>query len=420
MRRWYKYLDPVTLLLWLLLTGVGLTAIYSATHGEAQEFLLESVQFNFERQSMWLGICCGAMIVILLTPLRLLVQLTPWIYTATIVLLLVALLVGREVSGARSWVVIGPFGFQSSELAKIGAVLAIAMTLSVRMPSQVLPKGAILLAVTLLLLPAALIILQNDTGTALVFVALIPVMLFWGGLSLSAIALLASPVIVAYLTILHLPTAIGFALLLTFAFYFGTRSLGWTLSAGAVAGSTIGLSSFALYQVLHPHQVARILSFANPEAVEYRSGVGFHLLQSKAAIGSGGLFGQGFMQGNQTQGRYIPEQSTDFIFSVIGEEWGLAGSLVVLFLFAGLIIRLIWIASQINHPYGSLVAAGTAGIILIHVCINVGMVLGLLPVIGIPLPFLSYGGSALLTISVLIALALNMYARRAEFSIYYI
>ena len=418
MRRWYRHLDPITLLLWLLLCAAGLTAIYSATHGGAQQYLLTTVQHSFERQFLWLGICGFTMLVVLLIPVRFLLSVTPWAYLATIIFLVAALIIGREVSGARSWVYFGPIGFQSSELAKIGAVLAVAFVLSVRTPGVQLPKQVTLAIAGLLLLPALLIVLQNDTGTALVFLALIPVLLFWGGQSLAVIALLITPAVAGYLTILHLPTAVGFAVLLALAFFFGTRSVGKSVLAGAVAGGTVGLTSLALYQILRPHQVARILSFANPEAAEYRSGVGFHLLQSKAAIGSGGMFGQGFMEGSQTQGRYIPEQSTDFIFSVIGEEWGFLGSFIVLLLFAVLIGRLIWIASQINHPFGSLIAAGAAGIILIHVCINVGMVLGLLPVIGIPLPFLSYGGSALLTNSVLIALALNVYTRRNEFSIY--
>ena len=418
MRRWHTHLDPITLLLWLLLCAAGLTAIYSATHGVAQEYLLTTVQNSFQRQLVWLGICGFAMVVILLIPVRFLLSLTPWAYLATLVILLAALFIGREVSGARSWIYLGPLGFQSSELAKIGAVLAVAFALSMRTPGVQLSKRLTLSIAGLLLLPAILIVLQNDTGTALVFLALIPIVLFWSGQSLTVVALLITPAIAGYLTVLSLPAAVLFTVLLSLVFYLGTQSIGRSLLACVVAGGTVGVTSLALYRILRPHQVARILSFANPEAVEYRSGVGFHLLQSKAAIGSGGMFGQGFMQGSQTQGRYIPEQSTDFIFSVVGEEWGFVGSLLVLFLFAALIGRLLWLASQINHPFGSLIAAGAAGIILIHVCINVGMVLGLLPVIGIPLPFLSYGGSALLTNSVLIALALNVYTRRNEFSIF--
>jgi rod shape determining protein RodA len=170
--------------------------------------------------------------------------------------------------------------------------------------------------------------------------------------------------------------------------------------------------------VLAPHQVARIVSFTNPEAAEFRSGVGYHLVQSKAAIGSGGIFGKGFMEGTQTQGAYIPEQSTDFVFSIIGEEWGFIGSLVLLGIFALFLVRLVSLGTQVKHPFGSMVAAGAAGIYLIHVFINLGMVTGLLPVIGIPLPFISYGGSALLANSAMLAIALNLHMRRDDFSIY--
>ena len=418
MRTWYKNLDWPIILLWLALCAVGLTAIYSTTHGSAQEFLLTSVQQNFERQFMWLGICAACMIITLLVPARFLVQLTPVVYVASLALILLALLIGREVGGAQSWVYIGPFGFQSSELAKVGTILMVAMVLAIkkaRGPGILRIVGAI----AMLILPASLIILQNDAGTALVFIGLIPLLLFWGGFSMRVIFLMIIPAVTGYISVLHWPSAVGFVLLVMVAVLFYTRSVPLTLVAGGIAGATIGLTIFALNQILRPHQVARILAFANPEADEYRTGVGFHLIQSKTAIGSGGLFGQGFMQGSQTQGRYIPEQSTDFVFSAIGEEWGFVGSLLVMLLFTALIVRLLQMARKTNHPFGSLVIAGAASVFFIHVCINVGMVLGLLPVIGIPLPFLSYGGSALLTNSVLLALALSMYARRDEFSMYF-
>lgn len=418
MRTWYRNLDWTVVLLWLALCGVGLLAIYSTTHGSAQEFLLASVQNNFERQLVWLGICAIGMVAAVLIPARGLVQLTPILYVASLVLILVALLFGREVGGAQSWVYLGPFGFQSSELAKVGTVLMVAMVLS-RKPSRGTGSMSALSAIALLLLPAILIVMQNDAGTALVFVSLIPLLLFWGGYSMIVVLLMVIPAVAGYITVLHWPTALGFVVLVSAVLYLSQRSVSLTVLAGCIAGGTVGLTAFALHRVLRPHQVARILAFANPEADEFRSGVGFHLIQSKTAIGSGGLFGQGFMQGSQTQGRYIPEQSTDFIFSAIGEEWGFFGSLVVLLLFVLLIVRLLNMSSKTHHPFGSLVIAGAASIFFIHVCVNIGMVLGLLPVIGIPLPFLSYGGSALLTNSVLLGLALNMYARRDEFSMYF-
>lgn len=415
MRRWYKNLDFPILLVWVALCICGLIAIYSATHGDAQEYLLNTVQRNFQRQIVWLFICVGALSVIMLLPIRLLIRLTPWIYLASMALLVIALVFGREVSGARSWVYFGPFGFQSSELAKVGTLLMAAFILSSRkggIESTALPM------VGVLALPAILVILQNDLGTALVFVGLIPILWLWAGIRLRVVGLLIIFPIAGYLTILDWTIALGFTAVVGIIAWFTTRSPAW-VTLGVLAGViTLGVASFALNAVFQPHQVARIESFLNPEADEYRAGVGFHLVQSKAALGSGGWFGEGHMKGSQTQGRYIPEQSTDFVFSVIGEEWGFVGSILVLLLFAILMLRLVRLAREIEHPFGSIVAAGTAGIFLIHISVNIGMVLGLLPVIGIPLPFLSYGGSALLTNTTLMGLALAAYMRRSEFAMY--
>jgi rod shape determining protein RodA len=415
MRRWYKNLDFPILLVWIALCICGLIAIYSATHGDAQEYLLNTVQRNFQRQITWLFICAGALSVVMLLPVRLFIRLTPWIYLASVALLVIALVFGREVSGARSWVYLGPFGFQSSELAKVGTLLMAAFILSSRKGSA---ESTALPMVGVLALPATLIILQNDLGTALVFVGLIPILWLWAGIRLRVVGLLIIFPIAGYLTILDWTIALGFTAVAGIVAWFTTRSPTW-VALGVLAGvMTLGVASFALNTVFKPHQVARIESFLNPEADEYRAGVGFHLVQSKAALGSGGWLGEGHMKGSQTQGRYIPEQSTDFVFSVIGEEWGFVGSILVLLLFATLMLRLVRLAREIEHPFGSIVAAGTAGIFLIHISVNIGMVLGLLPVIGIPLPFLSYGGSALLTNTTLMGLALAAYMRRSEFAMY--
>ncbi|MYJ56980.1 MAG: rod shape-determining protein RodA, partial [Rhodothermaceae bacterium] len=369
MRRWYKNLDFPILLVWVALCICGLIAIYSATHGDAQEYLLNTVQRNFQRQIVWLFICVGALSVIMLLPIRLLIRLTPWIYLASMALLVIALVFGREVSGARSWVYFGPFGFQSSELAKVGTLLMAAFILSSRkggIESTALPM------VGVIALPAILVILQNDLGTALVFVGLIPILWLWAGIRLRVVGLLIIFPIAGYLTILDWTIALGFTAVVGIIAWFTTRSPAW-VTFGVLAGViTLGVASFALNAVFQPHQVARIESFLNPEADEYRAGVGFHLVQSKAALGSGGWFGEGHMKGSQTQGRYIPEQSTDFVFSVIGEEWGFVGSILVLLLFAILMLRLVRLAREIEHPFGSIVAAGTAGIFLIHISVNIG------------------------------------------------
>ena len=417
MRTWYRNLDYTVLVTWLLLVGVGLVAIYSTTNGPAAEFLLESVRRNFWRQLTWAGISATAIVIALMLPVRFFQKVSYPVYILTLLLLVAALLFGREINGAKSWLEIGPIQLQVSEFAKVGTVLAVAQLLSSRRPNENYIRYA-LAAVGLLIVPGTLILLQNDTGTALVFFALVPIMLFWSGLPIVTVLLMVSPAVAGYLAIVYLPAAIAFAILFTLGILWHTRERYLTLVAGVFTGGTIAVATVALTAILQPHQVARILSFTNPEADVLRAGVGFHLVQSKAAIGSGGLFGKGFRQGTQTQGAFIPEQSTDFVFSVIGEEWGFIGSIFLLILFAILLTRLVTLGARVKHPFGSMIAAGAAGVYLVHVFVNIGMVTGLLPVIGIPLPFVSYGGSALLANSAMLAVILNLHMRRDDFSIY--
>jgi rod shape determining protein RodA len=306
---------------------------------------------------------------------------------------------------------------QVSEFAKVGTVLAVAQLLSSRRRNANSVRYA-LLSVILILVPAAIIVVQNDMGTALIFVGLIPIMLFWSGLPASTLLLMLAPAIAGYLAIVYMPAAIVFSLLFTVGILWFTRERYLAFLAFVFSGGTVIALTFAMTSLLQPYQVKRLLSFTNPEAAEYRDNVGFHLVQSKAAIGSGGLTGKGFMQGTQTQGAYVPEQSTDFVFSVIGEEFGLLGGIIVLLLFAFLLVRLIVLGVQIKHPFGVMVAAGAVGIYRVHVFINMGMATGILPVIGIPLPFMSYGGSALLANTMMLAIVLNLSIRRDEFSIY--
>ncbi len=417
MRTWYRNLDYLTIAAWTALVGVGLVAIYSTTNGPAGQYLLDSVRQNFWRQLAWSGISLGVIVACLMLPVRFFQKAAYPVYLCTLLLLVAALLFGREVNGAKSWLYVGGLGFQVSELAKVGAVLAVAQLIAAKRPNAKNVRYAAGV-VAILVLPATLIVLQNDTGTALVFFALVPIMLFWSGLPISTVLLMISPAITGYLAIVYMPAAIAFAVIFTAGILWRTKERRYGALAGFFTGGTIAAVSFALTKVLQPYQIARIVSFTNPEAEEFRSGVGFHLVQSKAAIGSGGLAGKGFMEGTQTQGAYVPEQSTDFVFSVIGEEWGFIGSIVVLTAFALLLIRLIRLGTQVKHPFGSMVAAGAAGIYLVHVFINIGMVTGLLPVIGIPLPFISYGGSALLANTVMLAIMLNLHMRRDDFSIY--
>ena len=417
-RPWYRTFDVWTLLTWVALVGAGLLAIYSTTHGPAAEHVGASVQNNFFRQLTWIGVCAVGVGIALALPARFYQQAAYPVYAITILGLVAALLVGTEVNGARSWLALGPFRLQVSELAKVGTILAVAQLFASRRSYVGHSVRDALQAAGLIVLPAVLIILQNDMGTALVFFGLVPIMLFWSGLPLHVIALMISPAIAGYLALLSMPVALGFAVVFTAGMGWVTEQHSVTALAAAFTGGVSAITSVAITYVLQPHQVARLVSFTNPEAEEFRQGVGFHLVQSKAAIGSGGLWGQGFMDGTQTQGAYVPEQSTDFIFSVIGEEFGFIGSLLVLALFAVLLLRLIKLGTDIKHPFGSIVASGVVGVYLIHIFINVGMATGMLPVIGIPLPFLSYGGSAMLANTAMLAIVLALHMRRDDLSIY--
>ena len=416
MRPWYKNLDWTSLALWATLVGVELTAIYSATHGPAREFLLESVQQNFNRQSTFLGVSVVAVLIILALPARFIVKLAPVAYVFCLGLLVAALAFGREVNGAKSWLYIGPVGLQVAEIAKVGTVLAVTALLG-RKEARRGSVPYLLGAIVLIIVPAVLVVMQNDTGTGLVFLALIPVMMFWSGaVPLPWMALAGGAAVAVYLVIVNPLYAAVFVGLATAGMLVWTRSRGMAALMLVGVGAVAIAAWFGLFKVLEPHQIDRLVAFDDPEA--YRFGAGFHVIQAKAAIGSGGIFGKGFTEGTQTQLAYIPENSTDFIYCVIGEEFGFLGTMFVLVVFAFLLIRLASLGVQAGFALPRLFIAGVTGIFLVHIIINVGMTIGLMPVIGIPLPFISYGGSALLANTAMLAIALNLHARRDEFAVY--
>ncbi len=417
MRTRYRNLDPVSLITWLALVLIGLLAIYSATHGPASEFYESSPRQNFTNQITWFAICIGGLILALLLPIRFFQTVAFPLYGLTIVLLLVALFFGREINGAKSWLHIGPMSLQVSEIAKVGTILAVAQLVGMRRPKTMDLRFAMII-VGIITLPAALIVAQNDTGTALVFFGLIPIVLYWSGIEANLLMVMISPAIAGYFAVVSMPMAIIFVVAFSGFMWWKTRDTKMGIVSVLFTGGTIAVANLALTTILSDYQVQRILSFTDPGAEQFRRGVGYHQVNSMAAIGSGGLGGKGFMEGTQTQGGYVLEQSTDFVFSVIGEEWGFVGSIIVLVLFGTLLIRMLQLGANMKHPFGVLIASGSVGMFLIHIFINIGMATSLLPVIGIPLPFISYGGSALLANSALLAIVLSLHMRRDDFSIY--
>ncbi|MGM0588179.1 MAG: rod shape-determining protein RodA [Bacteroidota bacterium] len=404
------------ILTWVALSIIGLVAIYSATQGPVSEYLPAYIQNNFVKQVIWVGISILILIGIQFISPRTFQEGSYVFYIIGLLLMTATLLFGQEVNGARSWLTLGPIRFQISEIMKIATILATANYLTSRRTISAERLQSASVAVGLILLPTALVILQNDTGTAIVFLFLIPVMLFWSGLPYGISLFMISPAIIGYLSIISwywgAIATVGITLII-----FLIQKRTWLSFASLFVGTmiTVGVQ-VALFQLLQPHQRARIEAFTNPSFDP--QGAGWNVIQAKTAIGSGGFYGKGFLEGTQTQLRFLPEQWTDFIFCVIGEEFGFIGAGLVIILFLFLILRLLNIAGGHKHPFAQLVIVGVTAVYFIHFFINVGSASALLPVIGVPLPFISYGGTSFLTNTLMLAICLNFDVYRRQFSIY--
>ncbi|WP_088890989.1 rod shape-determining protein RodA [Leptolyngbya ohadii] len=335
------------------------------------------------------------------------------IYAVTNIALLIVIFIGTTANGAQSWVTIGSFNLQPSEFAKVGVIITLAAALHDR-GAPTIPMVIKTLAITAV--PWVLIMLQPDLGTGLVFGAITLGMLYWGNANPGWIVLLVSPIVSAILFGVFLPAWffwIGFVL------YLGWRTLPWALwgsiGVGVVNLIAGGLGNFAWTHLLKEYQRDRLTLFLDPDKDPL--GGGYHLIQSRIAIGAGQMFGRGINQGTQTQLNFIPEQHTDFIFSAIGEEMGFIGCLVVLLVFWLICLRLVIIAQNAKDNFGSLLAIGVLSMIVFQVLVNIGMTIGLAPVTGIPLPWLSYGRSALLTnfIALGIVESVNNHRHRLKF-----
>ena len=319
---------------------------------------------------------------------------------------------------ATRWLRLGPLMVQPSELAKIATIIALARYLSDRNIEHINSFRGFFGGSLLILVPIALIVRQPDLGTAVNGWPLFP-MLYWAGMRKFSIFLVISPLISVFCSFDPLwqgATPYVFAIFVvgsTFLIHHLLRQLWLTISM-AVINSLAGLLTvYFLEHFLHPYQKARIMTFFNPESDPL--GSGWNIIQSKIAIGSGGLTGKGLLEGTQTKHEFLPAAHTDFIFSVIGEEGGFAMALIVLGLFFFLIYRALRIASMANNVFYSLTAVGLAAMLTFHVFINIGMTIGVMPITGLPLPFLSSGGSSLLSNLIAIGLLLHIDTYRHEF-----
>ncbi len=411
-----RELNWTLIILWGALTSFGLVAIYSATLGPVSEFLPSYIQGNFSRQLIWVSLSIVVIAAIQFTSPRTFQNVSYLLYGVATLLMIITIFFGTEVSGSKSWLQIGPINIQVAELMKLATILAAANYLTSRRDISAENLKTAIVTLLFFLVPVILLILQNELGVAVIFLALLPFILFWSGLPHGVSLLMISPALIGYFTVINWQLGILTTVLIAIGIFFIQRRAWLSVSSLLLGLLTVIGTEVALHQVLQPHQTARIEAFVNPTLDP--QGTGWNILQATTAIGSGGLTGKGFMEGTQTQLRFLPEQWTDFIFCVVGEEFGFLGAGMIMILFLMFFLRLINMAGNHKHPFAQLVIISVASVFFIHFSINIASALAIMPVIGLPLPFVSYGGSAFLTNSVLLGICLNMDFYKRSFSIY--
>ncbi len=381
--------------------GVGITTIYSASYNW-DSGLAGNI---YEKQIIWALIGFVAMGITLIIPIKVFYAFAHIFYGLAVVLLILVLEVGDQ-----RWFDIGPLHIQPSELSKIATVLVIARFLAYR-NRDLTRARAFVPPLFLALLPTLLVFKQPDLGTALVFSAVILPMFFWAGTRPLHLFFFLSPVL-TLVCAFHPWTLAPLLLVLIGSLFFEHPRL-FTASVLLLVNLAVAICAPYVWEnKLHNYQKRRILTFLNPDMDKL--GAGYQVIQSKIAIGSGGLKGKGFLEGTQTKLAFLPEQHTDFIFAVVCEEFGFIGAFFVLALFMFILWRALSIALQAKSRFSSLVAIGLASILFFHIFVNIGMTIGIMPVTGLPLPFLSYGGSTLIMNMVLCGLLLNIYANRYD------
>nr|WP_316838018.1 rod shape-determining protein RodA [Pedobacter nutrimenti] len=413
--RFFFNVDWVTILIYIALCTVGFVNIYASKYNPEISDVF-NFGSNYGKQLIYIGTGLILGFSILLMDAKFFSIFAPVIYGITMFLLLVVLVVGRNVGGNQAWIPVGSFRIQPSEFAKFGTALMLARYISSFNPKLTNLKP-ILIAATIILLPMALIMLQPDAGSTLVFLSfMFPLyreglpgyllVIFWGAVVLFILNLYLQPVVL-----------ISSILVLGALFiFFNRKKIQKMILIAVIVFSAIGylfVAKVLFEKVLQPHQRTRIELILGLKTDP--KGAGYNVNQSKIAIGSGQVLGRGFLLGTQTKYGYVPEQSTDFIFSTIGEEWGFAGCFVVIGLYVFLLVRVVNIAERQRSVFSRVYGYSMACIIFFHVFINIGMAIGLMPVIGIPLPLISYGGSSLWSFTVLIFIFLKLDSNRMGF-----
>lgn len=409
---WSSFLEPWQQIDWLLfLLPVGLTLFGG--------IMIRSTELNLGRNDWWQHWFVGGIGLVLAVSIarwryQILMRWQWAIYALTNLILLAVIFIGTTGGGAQRWITVGGFNVQPSEFAKLGLIITLASILQAKTADTI---GTLFKTLAIAAIPWALVFLQPDLGTSLVFGAIALGMLYWSNTNPGWLVLLISPIVSAILFNIYLTGWFIWAAIIIFIAWFTLPWPQWGALGALCLNVMAGEFGQLLWKsLLKDYQKDRLILFLNPE--QDPLGGGYHLIQSRIAIGAGQLWGQGLHQGTQTQLNFIPEQHTDFIFSAVGEEFGFVGCIVLLFVFWSICLRMAFVAHNAKDNFGSLLAIGVLTMIVFQVLVNIGMTIGLAPVTGIPLPWMSYGRSALLTNFIAIGLVESVANHRQRTSLF--
>jgi rod shape determining protein RodA len=409
--KFWKSIDLPIILLYIALVLIGWLNIYAAVFDESHASIFD-LEKNYGKQLLWIATALFIGLMVLLIDSKFFSVFAFGIYGITLLMLVSVLFFGKYVNGSRSWFEIGSFRLQPAEFAKFATALVVAKYLSSGVKMERFSTKFSVLG--LIGLPMGLILLQGDVGSALTYVAFILV-LYREGLSgmVLVIGLLIGIAFVLSLLFAKAAILIAIAVVTAILLYILRRKkkIFPVIIAGAalVATMVVGFN-YVFNNVMKQHHRDRINNLVGKE-IDIK-GAGYNVNQSKIAIGSGRLIGKGFLNGTQTKYDFVPEQSTDFIFCTIGEEYGFVGSVILIGLFLTLLLRIVFIAERQRSSLSRIYGYGVASILFLHVFVNIGMTIGLVPVIGIPLPFISYGGSSLWSFTILLFILIKLDANR--------
>lgn len=430
----FTSLDYLLLLCILFLTGIGIAFIYSS--GFNSDGI--NVSNEYIKQIIWLGVGLVLLVLVALFDYRRLNKYSFHFFAFMLAVLIYTRFFGRLVNGARSWIGIGDFGIQPSELTKISFILFLAKYLENSMNEE--PRKRFIHSLCIMGFPVGIILLQPDLGTASVFIPIFLFMCFMANIpvrylmivfltgmftiTFTVLPVWETEILHESVPAIHILTNLKLRMLVSVAFlgittigvlgnlFFKKKYYYWITYFFGILSTSL-FASVGAGKVLKPYQIARLIVFIDPYSDP--KGSGWNIIQSQTAIGAGGLLGRGFLQGSQSHLRFLPQQSTDFIFSIFSEEMGFVGGIFMYTAFLCILLRILYVIKQTTNNYSCYIASGILGMFFFHFIVNVGMVMGIMPITGIPLPFMSYGGSALITNMIALGLIMSINSRRLDF-----